>query len=140
MHLLRLVPAKTNVNDTAELIAVEFFIDGLPPSPNQTKGLHWSKLEKIKKEWMEVVRAQALITKHQESLKGLYDNADIHFHISLGDNRRRDPDNLIWAVCKPTLDALTGVLLQDDSIDHIKLGFSFGREKPQGFKVMITGR
>jgi hypothetical protein len=123
-----------------ELITVEFFIEGLPPSPNQTKGLHWSKLEKTKKEWMQRVRFEAKRVKAEEHLKGLYDTADIHFHISFGDNRRHDPDNAIWSCCKPTLDALTGVLLEDDSIDHIKLSFTFDREKPKGFKVTITGR
>lgn len=125
---------------TGELITVEFFIEGLPPSPNQTKGLHWSKLEKIKKEWMQAVQVAAIYTKQKESLRGLYDTADIHITISLGDNRRRDPDNLIWAVCKPTLDALTGIFLKDDDIDHITLSFAFNREKPKGFKVALTGR
>jgi Holliday junction resolvase RusA-like endonuclease len=123
-----------------ETIRVSFFIPGLPPSPNQTKGLHWAKLEATKKEWMGVVKVAAYAVKQRENLRGLYDHATIHFHISLGDNRRRDADNLIWSVCKPTLDALTGVLITDDNIDAIQLGFSFDREKPKGYLVTIDGR
>lgn len=122
-----------------ELITVSFFIEGLPPSPNQTKGKHWSQLEKIKKEWMHRVRVIAQSVKQAENLRGLYDECQIDFHISFGDNRRHDPDNAIWSVVKPTLDSLTGVLITDDSIDHIKLGFSFDRAKPRGFKVTLTG-
>lgn len=122
-----------------EQITVEFFVEGLPPSPNQTKGLHWSKLEKVKKEWMHKVRFAALEVKNREHLKGLYETATIHFHISVGDNRRRDSDNLIWAVCKPSLDALTGTLIEDDNINQIKLSFSFDREALKGFKITITG-
>lgn len=125
---------------TTELITVSFFVEGLPVSPNQTKGLHWSKLEKVKKEWMQKVRFAALEAKASEHLKGLYESATVDFHISVGDNRRRDSDNLIWAVCKPSLDALTGVLIEDDNIDQIKLSFSFDRLKPRGFRVRISGR
>lgn len=121
-------------------ITLSFFVEGIPPSPNRTKGQHWTKLERIKKEWMQRVTYIAQEAKAIENLRGLYETAQVDFHISFGDNRRHDPDNAMWAVAKPTLDALTGVLLEDDSIDNIKLGFSFGREKPRGFRVTITGR
>lgn len=115
------------------------FIEGLPPSPNTQKGLHWSKLERVKKEWMAKVAYKAQAIKREEGLRGLYDKVDINFCISLGDNRRHDPDNLIWSVAKGSLDALTGVLIVDDSIDNITLSFSFNREKPRGFRITLTG-
>lgn len=135
-----------------EEITISFEVEGLPPSPNETKGLHWSKLEKIKKEWMQQVAAAALVAKHRAKLKGAYSQCRIMFEISVGDRRRHDPDNLMWAVTKPTLDALTptrdprtdiptdGLLLEDDSIDHIELSYKFTRDPPRRFKVTMTGR
>jgi hypothetical protein len=135
-----------------EDITVSFWIPGLPPSPNQTKGLHWSKLEKTKKEWMQRVRIEAQRVKKEEYLQGVYDFANVDFCISVGDNRRHDPDNLLFSTAKLTLDSLTptrdkktgivtpGIFLADDSIDHVKLSFSFNRDKPRGFLVTITGR
>lgn len=125
---------------SSEKIKVEFFVEGLPPSPNQTKGLHWTKLEKIKKEWVANVATPALAAKVQERLKGLYDQCEIHFQISVGDQRRHDPDNLLFSVAKPTLDALQGILISDDNIDCIKLSFGFDRNKPRGYRVTIVGK
>lgn len=120
-------------------ITISFFIPGLPPSPNSQKGLHWTKLAKVKKEWTHKVAIIAYEAKQKEGLRGLYDKSSIQFHISLGDNRRRDPDNLIWSICKPSLDGLTGVLIKDDDIDSVTLSFSFDRKKPKGFRVTLTG-
>jgi hypothetical protein len=126
--------------DEETAISVSFRIDGLPPSPNETKGLHWTKLEKIKKEWMGYVGTAAMVAKSENHLRGLYDFADVHFHISVGDDRRHDPDNLNWSISKPALDAMVGVLLVDDSIDHVRLHYSYDREKPRGFQVTLVGK
>lgn len=122
------------------MITVEFEVDGLPPSPNRTHGLHWTKLRKIKETWVAAVQASAIEAKQREQLQGLYDQCQIHFQISVGDNRRRDPDNLNWAVTKPTLDALKGILLTDDNIDCVTLSYGYDRSKPQRFRVTLTGK
>lgn len=121
-------------------ITVSFEIDGLPPSPNETKGLHWSKLEKIKKEWVKIVGSAALVAKHQNHLKGEYSQCRIMFEISVGDRRAHDPDNLMWSVTKPTLDALQGILIENDTIDHVELSYIFRRDPPRRFRVTLTGK
>lgn len=79
----------------------------------------------------------ARYTKHVEHLRGLYDTCHIHFHICVGDNRVHDPDNLNWSVTKPALDGLKGILITDDSIDHVTLSYSYTRTGPKGFWLTI---
>jgi len=109
-------------------------VEGLPPSPNATTRKHWTVQAKVKKEWGEKIgwlakskRAPRLLTK-----------AKIHYIISVGDNRRHDPDNLAFSVAKVANDALVGIILVDDSIDNIELSFEFNRDKPRGFSIDIT--
>jgi diadenosine tetraphosphate (Ap4A) HIT family hydrolase len=120
-------------------IELSFFVSDIPDLPNTTKGAHWSKLAKVKKEWTAKVHYLALEAKQRENLKGLYDHANIHFHISVGSNRKVDPDGLIWACTKPAMDGLQGVLIKNDTIDDVSLSFSFDRQKPKGFRVTLSG-
>lgn len=109
-------------------------VEGLPQSPNQTTRKHWAYQAKVKKEWgdkigwlAKVKRAPRLLTK-----------AKIHYIISVGDNRRHDPDNLAFSVAKVANDALVGIILVDDSIDNVTLSFEFNRLKPRGFTIIIN--
>lgn len=112
--------------------------EGLPPSPNATTGKHWAELYKIKKEWQDRVGWEAKAAALHYRLKPFV-IATVHFHISTGDKRRHDPDNLAWSVTKVALDGLKGILLEDDSIDNITLTYTFDRAKPRGFVIEVDG-
>jgi hypothetical protein len=109
---------------------------GLPPSPNQTQGAHWGKTYKIKQEWGQLVGYAALAERRQFGPP--LERAHVHFDISVGDNRRHDPDNLSWAVTKMALDAIKGHLITDDSIDNVTLSYSFSRTKPRQFSIEVS--
>lgn len=121
------------------MITLEFEVSGLPPSPNETMRWHWARKAKLKKEWSQTVADAASAAKQEAQLKGLYDKCTVHFHISVGDNRRHDPDNLNWAVTKPALDGLQNVLIADDTIEAVTLSYSYDRTKPRRFKVILSG-
>lgn len=122
------------VSTVSEVILGPFA--GLPPSPNQTKGSHWSRLHKIKQDWQELVGYAALARRRD--IGPLWDKAHIHYTISVGDNRRHDPDNLMASVLKPAQDGLVGTIITDDDIDTVQLSFEFNRNKPKGFTIRIT--
>ncbi len=109
-------------------------VKGLPALPNKIGRAHWAVQAKNKKEWTERVGWLAKVNKPQKP----YKHAKIHFHICVASNRRIDPDGLIYAVCKPSLDGLVGVIIEDDTIDNIELSFSFSREGAKGFEIYIT--
>src|ERR1035441_7384580 len=133
-------PPKNKTAGDQDLFTIEFEVAGLPPSPNAAYGQHWSKVRKTKAEWVAAVQTAAVEAKRVAQLKGLFDQCHIDFQISFGDKRRHDPDNISWAVTKPTLDALKDVLLVDDNIDCIELSYSYDRSKPRRFRVTLTGR
>lgn len=66
----------------------------------------------------------------------LLQRAHLHYTISVGDNRVHDDDNIV-ASLKPVRDGLKGVLIVDDSIDHITVSYEFNRQKPRGFTIRI---
>lgn len=109
-------------------------VEGLPKSPNQTSGKHWATLYAEKQEWQTKVAWLAKNQWHYLPTK----KAHLHFVITTGDNRRHDPDNLAWAVTKPTLDGLKGIVLVDDSIDNVTLSYEYKREGKRGFTIEIT--
>lgn len=115
---------------------MEIRVEGLPPSPNATTRKHWTVQSKVKREWGEKVGWLAKAVRPPKP----YKYADIHYIISVGDNRRHDPDNLAFSVAKVANDALVGIILEDDSIDNIELSFEFNREKPRGFTIQISER
>ena len=107
--------------------------EGLPPNPNVTAGKHWAANYKDKQIWWTLSRFTA-----KNAYKGEpFERADIHYHISVGDNRTHDADNLI-ASLKAVQDGLKGTILVDDSIDHISSTYTFDRKKPRGFTITIT--
>lgn len=110
-------------------------IPGLPKNPNQLKGQHWSAYHKEAAEWQRSVGLMALVVRNRYGLRPL-PKAALHFHVSVGDNRTHDADNII-ASFKPVLDALKGVIIEDDSIDHIQLSYSFDRAKPRQFTIQV---
>jgi hypothetical protein len=110
-------------------------IDGLPPSPNAIHSVRQKMA--VKKEWRDMAFWLAKEIALKRRMKP-FEHALVHFHISTGDNRTHDADNLNWAVTKPTLDGIKGVLIVDDSIDHVDLSYSYDREKPRGFKVTVV--
>lgn len=105
----------------------------LPKSPNQTKGRHWAVIQKERNEWRDKIGWLAKSKFRGEPFK----RSQIHFNVSVGDNRRHDSDNII-ASLKPVLDGLTGIVIEDDSIDHVILSYEFNREKPRGLTMTIT--
>ena len=109
-------------------------VEGLPKSPNQTSGKHWGSLYAEKQEWQQKVAWLAKSKWHYQPLK----RAHLHFIICTGDKRRHDPDNLAWAVSKPALDGLKGIVLVDDSIDNVSLSYEYTREGSRGFTIKIT--
>lgn len=108
-------------------------VKGLPKSPNQIGRSHWAVQAKEKKEWQEKV---GWLVKAKYKGKPA-SKANIHFLICTGDKRRHDPDNLNWSVTKPTLDALKGVVIEDDSIDNVSLSYEYSRVGERGFDITI---
>lgn len=125
------------MHERADLLPVVCALkfDGLPSNPNKQRGQHWSKLYREGQDWKTLAGWKAKAAYRKEPL----DKAHLHYHISVGDNRVHDPDNLI-ASTKPITDGLKGIVIKDDSIDSIKLEFSFGREKPRGITLVIRSR
>ena len=112
---------------------IKLEIEGLPKSPNQIGRSHWAIQAKEKKVWADLIGWTAKAAYKGEPLQ----KAHIVSRIYVGDNRRHDPDSLAWAVTKPTLDALKGIILVDDSIDNVTLEYEYSREKPRRFQVEI---
>lgn len=83
---------------------------------------------------VQLAAKQYMVTN---KLKGLMEHAKVHYHISVGDNRQHDPDNLAWSVTKPTLDGLKGIIIVDDNIDVVELSYTFDRQKPRGFTITL---
>ncbi len=65
------------------------------------------------------------------------ERAHLHYHISVGDQRAHDADNLI-ASLKPLQDGLKDIVIVDDDIDHIQVTYTFDREKPRGIRLVVT--
>lgn len=114
-------------------VVTKFFVEGLPKSPNAIGRSHWAVQAKHKKEWAEKIGWLAKAAYKGKPLE----KATIAFHISTGDNRRHDPDNLAWSVSKVTLDAIKDIIITDDSIDNVSLVYYYSREKPRGFTVEV---
>jgi hypothetical protein len=111
----------------------ELWFEGLPPNPNRTRGQHWSKTYATSQEWKQLAWILA-----RNAYKGApAEHAHLHYHISVGDKRVHDADN-IEASLKPLQDGLKGVVIVDDSIDHITRTFTYDREKPRGIKLTVT--
>jgi len=110
-------------------------VSGLPKSPNQIGRSHWALQAEEKREWAKKIAWLAKAAYKGEP----YSRAHVVFRIYVGDNRRHDPDNLAWAVTKPTLDALKGIILVDDSIDNVTLEYEYLRDKPRRFEVEVYG-
>lgn len=110
-------------------------VPGLPTSPNKRR--HWAQVYKENQEWKRSVGLLSLAIRQRHRLEP-FKKAAIHYHISVGDSLQHDPDNLAWAVTKPTLDSLKGVLIENDTIDHITLSYSFDRAKPRQFTIEVT--
>lgn len=108
-------------------------VDGLPVSPNQLQYKHWTVKAGEKRKWQEMIGWLALANKPKAPFK----KAIITFRIYVGDNRRHDPDNLAWSVTKPSLDALSGIIIEDDTIDNVELKYEFHRDKPRRFSIQI---
>lgn len=117
----------------AGYLVVKIVVDGLPRSPNAIGRSHWTVQAKLKKEWADKIGWLARAVYKGNPLE----KAHLKFTIYTGDNRRHDPDNLAWAVTKPTLDAIKGIIIVDDSIDHVTLEYEYSREKPRRFEVIV---
>lgn len=115
---------------------MKLIIQGLPPLPNATNSMHWTKKAKLKRDWGQAVTNE--IFADMLPLQP-YKKAKIHYTIHFGRQGRVDPDNLAFCVTKPSLDALVQAgVLEDDSIDHVTLSYEYTREKPRRFEITIT--
>lgn len=83
--------------------------------------------------WGELVRGYAYNTRPVKPLR----KAHLHFHVSVGDKRAHDADNII-ASMKPVQDALKGLIIEDDSIDNLTVEYSFDRDRPRQFTIIVT--
>ena len=111
----------------------KIWVDGIPKGPNFMGRKHWSIQSAHKKEWQEKIGWLAKVKKPKQP----FQKARIHFAIKTGDTRKRDPDNLNWAITKPSLDALKGIFIEDDSLDNVELSYEYSQEKPKGFEIQI---
>lgn len=119
-------------NDPTTVQSVTLYFEGLPPNPNKTRGQHWSKTYTVGQEWKRTAWLTAL-----QAYRGVpFERATLHYTISVGDNRVHDADN-IEASLKALQDGLKGVVIVDDSIDHISRTFAYNRDKPRGIKLEI---
>lgn len=112
---------------------VELTFDGIPPLPNRTRGSHWSRLYKEGEVWKQTAYYLAKSAYHGPPLA----RAHLHYHFSVGSNRRIDPDNLISSI-KHLQDGIREAMLVDDNIDAISVEFSFDRAKPKGIRLTIS--
>lgn len=111
---------------------ISFWVDDLPPSLNKTMRNHWTKNRRTYDEWKERVGWLAKASGG----KMIAGRAIVHFKIQTGDNRVHDADNMN-ASMKAPLDALKGILIEEDDIDHVELRYSYSRSKPRGFWVEV---
>lgn len=94
----------------------------LPPKEfNPNSRAHWTA-----KHWasrLAMVDIHALLLEQGWS-SGPLERAVVRFKYGLPDKRRRDLDNMI-AASKPLLDALVGVVIQDDRMGSVTLEHSW---------------
>lgn len=110
---------------------------GLPPNPNETRGAHWSKVYKESQVWKDLVGYAGLAYKSKTGHQPLK-RATVHIHISVGDNRVHDSDNLVASMKYP-IDGLKGIIITDDSIDNIGIPtYTVDRNKPRQFSITVT--
>ncbi len=132
MQPVKKVGQMTLLGSSAEVL-LDVFFDGLPPSPNRTRGEHWSRTYKEGERWKLMAWAYA-----RKGYKGKpLEQAHLYYHISVGDARAHDADNLI-ASLKHLQDGLKGTIIEDDDIDHIQVTYTFDREKPRGIRLVVT--
>ena len=118
-------------NSNADKISLQF--TGLPPNPNEKSKKHWSANAIATKQW----RYDAKIIGLQAKAKVISGLALIHYHVSLGDQRRHDYDNVL-ASFKPVQDGLVDAgMLIDDTIDYVLPIVTFDRLKPRSFTIDI---
>ncbi len=115
--------------------SIELYFEALPPNPNRTKGQHWAVIYKANQEW----KRTAYILARAAYRGAPFERAHLQYHISVGDNRVHDADN-IEASLKSLQDGLKGVLIVDDSIDHITRTFSYDRAKPRCIRLVVENR
>lgn len=107
--------------------------EGLPPSPNEKTKHHWSKNAKVAKEWRQIGTTLGLASKAR--VRGAI--ALLHYHVSLGDERRHDYDNIL-AGFKPFQDGLVDAkIIEDDSFEYVVPIVTFDRTKPRRFTLDI---
>lgn len=106
---------------------------GLPPNPNDKSKKHWAENMKITKQW----RADAFMLAKAAQARVVGSPALLHYHVSLGDERRHDYDNIL-ASFKPIQDGLVDAgMLADDTIAHVLPIVTFDREKPRQFTLEV---
>lgn len=128
--LLTLV-AKVLAEPERDHLHLEF--TGLPDNPNKKMKQHWTKNAAHNKEWRQAAWLQGYTCKGK--ISGAM--ALLHYHVSLGDNRRHDYDNVL-ASFKPVQDGLVDAgMLTDDTFEWVIPIITFDRTKPRRFSIDI---
>lgn len=94
-------------------------IPGTPPSYNRTAHAHWSKVNRVKREWQGFCEIALMEQRVPRGLELVKASARIFFK----ERRRRDEGNFRVVLEKVLGDALTnGRWLLDDTPDHYRFG------------------
>lgn len=93
----------------------------LPPSLNTYRRWHWAKMRRVERTWKEnILGAWASYGRP------VFRKAKVSVTFYFGDRRTRDLDNFIGTGAKLIGDALKGLVIPDDSPEHlISWDFSF---------------
>jgi Holliday junction resolvase RusA-like endonuclease len=95
-------------------MTITLSLDKATPSLNELKGLHWSRMHKLRGEWQWLVKAAVL--NDRVTVKLL---PKARITIERYGPRRLDHDNLVGG-CKQLVDSLVREgFVKDDSPDHL---------------------
>ncbi len=98
---------------------IKLVIPQMPLSINETRVMHWAKLRKVKKLWVDEVWMAIVNSKIRFTLTKFepYKKAKIAIKIFFRTDAKRDADNY---PCKEVIDAIkNNGLIEDDDYDHI---------------------
>jgi hypothetical protein len=109
-------------------------VSGVPPSPNETRGLHWAALRRLREGFKEEAgwAAQAVFGGGCERLM---ERARLTCTVvKMG--KPFDTDNC-YALLKPIIDGLKNVVIVDDSPDRLELVVLQWYGKPKRVDLLL---
>lgn len=114
----------------------ELKLPGTPPSLNTTKGQHWARAQKVKKEWEGMIYICLLEEHVPKDISRVQATATLYFTTE----RRRDEGNYRPVLEKALGDALQLGWLDDDTPDKFRFGdidFVVNRQQPKSVRTVI---